>query len=142
MKSPSGRCSPAQKLVRERLLKADCRWFQCITARSAMWALAKSGVRFRTVVRADGTVEKYRQPRLADWEVPRTDPAEKRPYHPAVKAQRRAARQKWKARKREREAAARNAAEVSAKKEAHHIDVAAVTGAAVSKDNVVPFGRS
>jgi hypothetical protein len=33
-----------------------------------MWALAKSGVRFRTVVNADGTKGRWRQPKLAPWE--------------------------------------------------------------------------
>jgi hypothetical protein len=44
-----------------------------------MWALRKSGVRFRTITRADGTTERWRQPRLAPWEVPRHDPAEPHP---------------------------------------------------------------
>jgi hypothetical protein len=60
--------------------------------RAAMWALRKAGVRFRTVVRDDGTVERWHQPRLADWEVPRRDPREKRPNAPEVVARRRAAR--------------------------------------------------
>jgi hypothetical protein len=39
---------------------------------AATWVLRNSGVKFRTLVRADGTTERWRQPRLASWEVPRT----------------------------------------------------------------------
>jgi hypothetical protein len=54
-----------------------------------MWALYKSGVRFRTIVHEDGTIEHWRSPRLPAWEVPRRDPAERRPLAPEVAAQRR-----------------------------------------------------
>jgi hypothetical protein len=42
---------------------------------AAMWALAVSGVPFRQIEREDGTVDRWVQPRLEDWEVPRRDPA-------------------------------------------------------------------
>jgi hypothetical protein len=41
---------------------------------------------------------RWRQPKLAAWEVPRRDPAERRPSHPEVRKQRRVARQRWRAR--------------------------------------------
>ena len=66
-------------------------WWVCRSAHAAMWALRKSGVRFRTIVHEDGTTERWRQPRLARWEIPRRDPAEPRPNAPEVTAQRRAA---------------------------------------------------
>jgi hypothetical protein len=34
-----------------------------------MWALRKSGVRFRGIVKDDGTVERWQQPKLGPWEV-------------------------------------------------------------------------
>ena len=43
-------------------------------------ALQKSGVRFRTLVPNDGATERWRQPRLAGWEVRRRDPAEEGGY--------------------------------------------------------------
>jgi hypothetical protein len=70
------------------------------SAHAAMWALRKSGVRFRTLVHNDGTTERWRQPRLAPCEVPRRDPAEPRPNAPDVAARRRAARRRWRARQR------------------------------------------
>jgi hypothetical protein len=70
-----------------------------------MWALNKSGVRFRVIVNDDGTTERWRQPRLAPWEVPRRDPAEPRPNAPEVAAQRRAAQRRRRERQRARHAA-------------------------------------
>jgi hypothetical protein len=60
------------------------------------------------IVNEDGTVERWKQPRLADWEVPRRDPSEPRPQHPEVAARRRAARQRWRVRQRARTGTARN----------------------------------
>jgi hypothetical protein len=106
LKSPQGgKCSPAQRATRAALLRAGIHtWWECRSANAAMWALAKSGVKFREIVHADGTVERWKKPRLADWEKPRRDPAEPRSLHPVVAAQRRAARQRSKARQRERAA--------------------------------------
>lgn len=67
-----------------------------------MWALKRSGVRFRELVHADGTTERWRQPRLAQWEVPRRDPAERRPNAPEVVAERREAGRRRRERKRAR----------------------------------------
>ena len=47
----------------------------------------------QVIVNQDGTTERWRQPRLAPWEVPRRDPAEPRPKAPDVAARRRAVRQ-------------------------------------------------
>jgi hypothetical protein len=33
-----------------------------------MVALAESGVRLRAIIHEDGTVERWKKPRLADWE--------------------------------------------------------------------------
>jgi hypothetical protein len=78
-----------------------------------MWALRKSGVRFRAIVHDDGGMERWRQPKLAPWEVPRRDPAEPRPNAPEVMAQRRAADKRyrlrqWRAREIPRPTAARD----------------------------------
>jgi hypothetical protein len=66
-----------------------------------MWALKRSGVRFRTFVRSDGSIERWRQPKLAPWEVPRRDPSEPRPMHPFIRAERRKAARRRQARARE-----------------------------------------
>lgn len=102
MKSRTGRCSAARRAVREALIRAGGVWWQCITARSAMWALKRSGVRFRETVHADGRTERWRQPWLAPWEVPRRDPAERRPNAPEVAAERREVTRRWRERKRAR----------------------------------------
>jgi hypothetical protein len=99
LKSPSGKCTSAQREVRKSLLRSGCRWFECRSANAAMVAIAACGVRFRTIIHADGTVERWKKPRLADWEKPRSDPSEPRPPHPEVAAQRRAARQRWRERR-------------------------------------------
>jgi hypothetical protein len=84
VKSPSGKCTSAQRAVREALLRSGCQWFECRSANAAMVAIAACGVRFRKNVNADGTVERWRKPKLAPWEVPRRDPGEPRPRHPEV----------------------------------------------------------
>jgi hypothetical protein len=83
LKSPYGQCRPAQRLVREQMLRAGIKaWWQCRTAESAMWALAKSGVKFRTLTNADGSTECWQQPELEPWEIPKRDPRERRPRPP------------------------------------------------------------
>jgi VRR-NUC domain len=103
MKSPGGKTSDSQRAFRERLLRARVRWWVCCSANAAMVALRRSGVRFREIIREDGRVERWKEPWLASWEIPRADPSESRPWHPKVNQRRRAARQRWLARKRERE---------------------------------------
>jgi len=105
MKSIAGRCSAAQRTVRVALLRAGADWWVCKSAHAAMWALVQSGVKFRDIARSDGSVERWRQPELEPWEVPRRDPAERRPQHPAVAAQRREAAR----RRRERQRALKTA---------------------------------
>jgi len=68
--------------VGERLLRSGARWWVCRSANAAMWALAKSGVRFRTLINDDGTIECWQQPELPAWEVPKRDPHERRPRAP------------------------------------------------------------
>jgi hypothetical protein len=103
LKSRGGRCSPAQRLTREALIAAGGAWWEARSANAAMWALAERGVTFRMIARNDGTIECWRQPELAPWEVPRRDPAEPRPSAPGVAARRRTAQRRW----RERRKAAR-----------------------------------
>ena len=102
MKAPGGRCTPSQRATRQSLLRAGARWWMCLSPNAALVALAESGVKFRAIINKDGSVERWKKPRLAGWEKPRTDPCEKRPAHPEVKA----ARRLW----RERRRAAREAA--------------------------------
>jgi hypothetical protein len=68
-----------------------------------MWALSESGVEFREVVYEDGTVQPWRQPELAPWEVP--DRSELRPPHPEFAAQLREAARRRRERQRARSAA-------------------------------------
>jgi hypothetical protein len=83
LKGPYGQCRPAQRAVREQLLKAGIKaWWQCRTAESAMWAIAKSGLKFRAIVHEDGSLESWQQPPLEPWEIPKTDPRERRPRPP------------------------------------------------------------
>jgi hypothetical protein len=69
-----------------------------------MFALWKSGVKFREIELADGTVARWRRPRLEPWEQPKADPSSPVPMHPRVLAQRRDARRRWRERKRVLEA--------------------------------------
>jgi hypothetical protein len=102
MKSRTGRCSAAQRAVRAALIRAGSVWWQCITALSAMWALTRSGVRVPRGSRRRRQDGAWRQPRLAPWEVPRCDPAERRPSAPGVVAERREVARRWRERKRSR----------------------------------------
>jgi hypothetical protein len=82
LKSRHGKCSPPQRAVREDLLRAGARgWWVCRTACAAMWALRKSGVKFRTRPNDDGTLECWQQPKLPAWEIPKR-PHERRPRAP------------------------------------------------------------
>jgi hypothetical protein len=102
MKSRQGKCSASQRTARAGLLRADVDWWECRSAHAAMWALRKSGVRFRTIVHEDGRIERWRLPRLAPWEVPRRDPSEPRPrapeWVPDDAAERTAAHRRWRLR--------------------------------------------
>jgi hypothetical protein len=112
LKSPVGRCSQVQRAVREALIGAGAEWWECKTSAAAMSALAQSGVRFREIVRKDGSVERWRKPDLSAWEAPRRDPHERRPMHPMVAAKRRDEARRRRERRRARaleEAATRGA---------------------------------
>jgi hypothetical protein len=82
LKSRRGQCSPSQRAVREALLRAGAQWWVCRSADAAMWALAQSGVRFRTLTNDDGSSECWQQPKLPAWEVPKRNPHERRPRAP------------------------------------------------------------
>jgi hypothetical protein len=82
LKSRRGQCSRSQRLTREALLRAGAQWWVCRSAHAAMWALARSGVCFRTLTNDDGTLECWQQPELAAWEVPKRNPHERRPRAP------------------------------------------------------------
>ena len=105
LKGRAGRCNPAQREVRKALLRAGCQWWACKSANAAMWALKESGVKFRVFVSSDGAVERWRQPALEPWEVPRRDPSERRPMHPRTAAQRREAARRRRERQRALKAA-------------------------------------
>jgi hypothetical protein len=82
LKSRRGQCSPSQRAVREALLRAGAQWAVCRSAKSAMCTLYESGVPFRTIVHEDGTIERWQQPKLPAWEVPKRNPHERRPRAP------------------------------------------------------------
>ena len=62
LKSRHGQCSRPQRLAREALLRAGAQWWVCRSANAAMWALAQSGVPFRTIVHDDSALERWQQP--------------------------------------------------------------------------------
>jgi hypothetical protein len=82
MKSRQGRCTPSQRAARLAILAAGGNWWEARSAHAAMWALRKSGVMFRTLVHEDGTTERWQQPELQAWEVPKRNPHERRPRAP------------------------------------------------------------
>ena len=82
LKSRHGKCRRAQRMAREGLLRAGAQWRVCRTARSALWALYESGVPFRTIVHEDGMNERWQQPELPAWELPKRNPHERRPRAP------------------------------------------------------------
>ena len=79
LKGPYGQCRPAQRLTREQMLRAGVSgWWFCRTAESVLVVLADNGVKFRTLVNADGSIESWRRPKLEDWEIPKSNSREKR----------------------------------------------------------------
>jgi hypothetical protein len=82
LKSRRGQCSRSQRFVREQLLRAGAQWWVCRSANAAMWALCESGVPFRTMTNEDSALERWQQPKLPAWEVPKRDPHERRPRAP------------------------------------------------------------
>jgi hypothetical protein len=71
MKSRHGRCSPSQRATRLLILAAEGACWEAKSVNAAMVALHRSRVQFRTITHADGRIERWRQPKLADWETPR-----------------------------------------------------------------------
>jgi hypothetical protein len=98
LKSPTGTLSPTQREARLKILAGGGLWWLCKSANSAMWALAESGVRFREVAHNDGSVERWEQPDLEPWEIPRRSPHERRAMHPASLARDRTYRERRRAR--------------------------------------------
>jgi hypothetical protein len=82
MKSRNGKCSRSQRLVREAPLRAGAEWFECRLAVAAMLSLSEVGVKFRTLVREDGTTECWRQPELPEFALPKRNPQERRKRAP------------------------------------------------------------
>jgi hypothetical protein len=101
LKSRAGVASKAQKQIRLEMLPAGADWWLVRSARAALMALHLSGVVFR---------RKWKPPRLKPWEGPFADPHRRLPQAPDVAAHRRAARRRWRARRRFRDAAQRGAA--------------------------------
>jgi hypothetical protein len=93
LKSRAGVASKAQKQVRLEMLPAGAAWYMARSARAAVMALHLSGVVFR---------RHWTPPRLKPWEGPFADPAQRLPQAPDVAARRRAARRRWRLRRRAR----------------------------------------
>jgi hypothetical protein len=94
LKSRAGVASRSQKQTRTELLVAGAIWWMARSARAAMTALLLSDVVFR---------RRWRAPKLAAWEGPFSTPG-RLPQHPRVKAERAAARRRWRERQRARAA--------------------------------------
>ena len=79
---PDALCEFLHAIDASRCSVADSSAATPRSANAAMWALAQSGVPFRTIVHEDGTIECWQQPTLPAWEVPKRDPHERRPRAP------------------------------------------------------------
>ena len=101
LKSRAGVATKSQKQVRVEQLPAGATWWMARSARAAMMALHLSGVVF---------CRHWKPSRLKPWEGPFADPTRRLPQAPDVAARRRAARRRWRARQRMREAARYEAA--------------------------------
>ena len=96
LKSLNGRVSKAQKEVRLEMLGAGGEWVMVRTARAALVALVRCGVRFRRA---------WEPPELEDWEQPVADPTQRMIWHPEVQRQWREDKERWRERQRARKAA-------------------------------------
>lgn len=83
LKSRHGQCTPSQRAMRTELVRAGVQWWVCRSAISAMATLYAAGVPFRLHVADDGTLERWVQPELPDWERSKSAPHERRPRAPA-----------------------------------------------------------
>jgi hypothetical protein len=97
VKSPRGVASRVQKKIAAELVAAGCSWFLARSSRAALVALYRAGVPFKG---------RWQPPRrLEPWEGPFDAASRRLAQHPQVAAARRAAQQRYRERKREREAA-------------------------------------
>jgi VRR-NUC domain len=96
LKSRRGLASKAQKQARAEMLPAGAGWIMARSARAAMVGLQRAGVKFR---------RPWKPPPLEPWEGPFSDPNQRLPQEPGVRAERRAAQHRWRERQRARKAA-------------------------------------
>jgi hypothetical protein len=97
MQSRRGVASKVQRQIRDELLAAGVKfWWLARTPRAFLIALHRSGV----------PLIRWNPPKkLARWEGPFENPHARLPQHPAVARERAAAQQRYRQRRREREAA-------------------------------------
>jgi hypothetical protein len=95
LKSRSGKASKEQKQVRLEMLQVGIDWWMVRSARAALVALHRSGVKFR----------RWKRFKLASWEGPFADPTQRLPMAPDVAARLKIARWRWQANYKARRAA-------------------------------------
>jgi hypothetical protein len=96
LKSRRGLASKAQKQARAEMLPAGAVWIMARSWRAAMVGLQCAGVKF---------CRPWEPPPLEPWEGPFSDPNQRLPQEPSVRAERRAAQHRWRERQRARKAA-------------------------------------
>jgi len=96
VKSRRGLASKAQKQARAEMLPAGAVWIMARSWRAAMVGLQCAGVKF---------CRPWEPPPLEPWEGPFSDPNQRLPQEPSVRAERRAAQHRWRERQRARKAA-------------------------------------
>lgn len=122
LKAKAGIASASQKEIRNRMMPVGIAWWLARTPAAALAALRRSGIAFKHA---------WQEPDLPAWAGPFADPSQPLPMHPQVRAERRAAHRRWKADKREREAAmlaARSGTGTPAKNEARRGRLRVVAG--------------
>jgi hypothetical protein len=95
LKSRAGKASTEQKETRLAMLPAGIDWWMVRSARAALVALRRSGVKFR----------RWKRLKLASWEGPFADPSQRLPMAPDVAAINRIARWRQRANQKARQAA-------------------------------------
>jgi hypothetical protein len=96
LKSRRGLASKAQKQARAEMLPAGAVWIMARSWRAAMVGLQCAGVKF---------CRPWEPPPLEPWEGPFSDPNQRLPQEPSVRAEQRAAQHRWRERQRARKAA-------------------------------------
>jgi hypothetical protein len=96
LKSRRGVASKAQKQARAEILPAGAVWIMARSPRAAMVGLQRADVKFR---------RSWEPQQLEPWEGPFSDPNQRLPQEPGVRAERRAAQQRWRVRQRARRSA-------------------------------------